>query len=140
VKVLLIHGIHSERGGATARLRPYFEREGFEVAVVDYGYALGIFSRFENGARARAIAANVGPFDILVGHSNGGTLAWMVQKRAHASGLGLILIHPALDEDVRFRNALWVDVYHGEREARLAVSLAATRDLAKHGDVREVIS
>lgn len=130
-RVHLIHGIHSEGGGATARLAPYFEREGFDVAVYDYGWASGIFSRFANGDRAKKIARGVTPRDIVLGHSNGGTLAWMVQKRVPV--FGLVLIHPALDEDKRFRGAQWVDVYHGESDHVVEASEAlGFFDLFKH--------
>lgn len=122
MRVHLIHGIHSERGGATALLRPYFEREGFDVAVYDYGWATGIFSRFRNGSRARTIARQVGPDDILVGHSNGGTLAYMVQDMVPVAGL--VLIHPALDEDLSFPRARWVDVYHGDKDHVVELSEA----------------
>jgi hypothetical protein len=114
LRVHLIHGIHSGRGGATAALRPYFERAGFECAVYDYGWATGIFSRFKNNTRARTIARQVRPDDILLGHSNGGTLAYMVEEIVPVAGM--ILIHPALDEDVSFPRAQWVDVYHCEKD------------------------
>ncbi len=122
MRVHLIHGIHSERGGATALLRPYFARAGFECAVYDYGWATGILSRFKNNARARTIARQVRPDDILVGHSNGGTLSWMVQDIVPVAGL--VLIHPALDEDIEFPRAQWVDVYHGERDHVVEMSEA----------------
>lgn len=121
-RVHLIHGIHSEHGGATAQLKPYFEREDFAVSVYDYGWATGIFSRFQNGRRARTIARQVAPEDILVGHSNGGTLAWMVQEIVPV--FGLILIHPALDETKRFPRAQWVDVYHCDKDQVVEASEA----------------
>lgn len=114
MRVHLIHGIHSEHGGATAMLKPFFEREGFDVAVYDYGWATGVFSRFQNGSRARTIARQVGPDDILVGHSNGGTLSWMIQDMVPVAGM--VLIHPALDEDASFPRARWVDVYHDRKD------------------------
>lgn len=113
-RVWLIHGIHSKNGGAPAALAPYFAAAGFEPRVIDYGWATGIFSRFPNGRRAREIAAQVGPEDLLVGHSNGGTLCWMIQERVPVAGM--ILIHPALDENKRFPRARWVDVYHCEKD------------------------
>lgn len=111
----LIHGIRSENGGAPALLKDYFDDEGFRVKVYDYGYARGILSRFQNGRRAAEIARQVKPEDIVVGHSNGGTLAWMIQDIVPVCGL--VLIHPALDEDKRFPRAQWVDVYHNEDDA-----------------------
>ena len=108
--VHLIHGIRSREGGAPALLRPYFEAHGLPVSIVDYGYARGLLSRFQNSRRAKMISKGVRPEDVIVGHSNGGTLAWMIQKLVPVAGL--VLIHPALDEDVRFRRAGWVDVYH----------------------------
>lgn len=130
-RVHIIHGIHSKGGGAPAQLRPYFEAEGFDVSVYDYGWASGLLSRFSNGQRAKKIASHVAPRDILLGHSNGGTLAWLVQKRVPV--FGLILIHPALDEDKRFRGARWVDVYHGERDHVVELSeWLGFFDLFKH--------
>jgi pimeloyl-ACP methyl ester carboxylesterase len=110
----LIHGIRSENGGAPALLKDFFDDEGFRVKVYDYGYARGYLSRFQNGRRAAEIARQVGPDDILVGHSNGGTLCWMIQDIVPVCGM--VLIHPALDEDKLFPRARWVDVYHNEED------------------------
>jgi len=121
-RVWIIHGIHSGSGGAPRNLAPYFRQAGFDPRVIDYGWATGIFSRFRNGRRAREIARQVMPDDILVGHSNGGTLCWMIQELVPV--FGLILIHPALDEDKRFPRARWVDVYHGEKDHVVELSEA----------------
>lgn len=121
-RVFLIHGIHSEHGGAPAALAPYFEAEGFEPVVIDYGWATGIFSRFHNGRRAREIARQVGPDDILLGHSNGGTLCYLIEELVPV--FGMILVHAALDEDKSFPRAQWVDVYHGEGDMVVEASEA----------------
>ncbi len=127
----LIHGIHSSEGGATAALAPYFEAAGFQPLVYDYGWRTGVFSRFYNGRVARTIARSVRPDDIVLGHSNGGTLCYLVQKLVPL--FGMILLHPALDEDLSFKNARWVDVYHGDGDLVVEASeLLGFFDLISH--------
>lgn len=106
-----IHGIHtSDPAVSVGKLAPFFEEAGFSTKVHKYGYAWAIGTRFMNNGRAKEIGKFVQPEDIIVGHSNGGCLAWMIANQQPVKGL--ILINPALDDDAVFDTRLqWVDVY-----------------------------
>lgn len=127
-RIHLIHGIHTdEKDDTVAKLAPYlWETTGIPVVYHRYGYALAITSRFLNPGRAKKIAKDVGPHDILVGHSNGCTLAWMIAteyyKKVHGMAFinptftgGAVLINPALDSDKEFPEGMaFVHVYYNE--------------------------
>ena len=89
------------------KLEKYFD--DYEVLVHNYGYALALTARFLNPNRAEKISKVVDPDDVLVGHSNGCTIASMIEKKQPVQGL--ILINAALDTDTEFKNSEWVDIY-----------------------------
>lgn len=132
MRVHLIHGIHEHGdGGNTAKLKPFFEKAGFKVVVHDYGYARALFTRIANPWRVRKIAKHVKPDDILVGHSNGCTISWMLQRKRQVRGC--VFINPALDEDVAFAGTAWVDVYFNRNDEIVALSESwGFWDLIKH--------
>lgn len=111
MKVHLIHGIHtSQPGGTVAKLKPFFEGAGYEVVVHNYGYAHALTARFINPFRAIWLATKIEDGDVVVGHSNGCTLAWMISNK-YRNNLGLVYINPALDDDAESYNSKWVNVY-----------------------------
>lgn len=96
------------------RLAPSFRSAGFCIVIPTYGFLpallLGLIPWLD--ARiAETMAAFIVPNDILVGHSNGATLAYLVSQRIKVRGT--VLINPALDTD-RVPNALFTHVYFNE--------------------------
>ncbi len=111
MRVHLIHGIHtSQPGGTIAKLEPFFKFVGFETVVHNYGYAYALTARIINPFRAIRLATKIDDGDILVGHSNGCTLAWTIANK-YRKNLGLVYINPALDDDAE-SDARWVNVYY----------------------------
>lgn len=109
--VHIIHGIHTANPFANVgRLKGYFEQKGYRVKVHRYGYLFALLARWRNPKIAKKIAKQVDTQDIVVGHSNGGTLAWMISQQKRFTGA--ILINPALDRDRVLPGAGWIHVYH----------------------------
>lgn len=100
-RVVLIHGASYRIKHRTSNMRllaPSFRSAGFCIVIPTYGFLpallLGLIPWLD--ARiAETMAAFISPHDILVGHSNGATLAYLVSKRIKVRGA--ILINPALD-------------------------------------------
>ncbi len=112
-RVVLVHGIHAREGTSNVRkLVPYFEAQGFEVLVFEYGYVGVIDARFRNPGIARRLAEVVRPDDHLVCHSNGATVAWIAMHKLGMRCLKVSLIAPALDDDKVMERATWTDVYY----------------------------
>ena len=117
----ILHGIHvTDPSGSVGKLKPYFEEVGFEQVIVhSYGYifALSILpnaARWKNPKIVEKILPQIEDGDIVVGHSNGGTVAWMLAERG-APFCGAVLINPALDADAALAPQVkWAQVYHNE--------------------------
>lgn len=106
MRVHLIHGIHSTHGGNTSKLAPYFRDAGFDVVVREYGWALALTSgltNWLNKRRAKKLSKSIQDGDAIVCHSNGAAVAWHIQAE-YKKLSALILINPALDQDVQFSN------------------------------------
>jgi hypothetical protein len=94
----LIHGFNVADGGKNTvdTLRPLLEKAGYEVSEFDYGRIGLLGVRFGNKKRARRLAGQVEPADIVVGHSNGCALIALAMQMgmtvSHA-----VFIHPALN-------------------------------------------
>lgn len=126
VKIILVHGIHTSRKPATSQLAPcireYFVERGIEVDIEihRYGYALALprfIGDWLNEKRAATLAKRV-PADgitVVVGHSNGCTIAHILQK-LHRRLAGIVLFQPALDNDVAFTGADHALVVYNERD------------------------
>lgn len=124
-RIHLLHGIHTSEGDSNvSKLIAYLsEGTGLEVRYHQYGYAYALLTRFQNPGRAEKIAKEVKTGDIVVGHSNGATIAYLMIKNCGVRPDGLVLINPALDVDIKFPKAfLWADIYHNMDDA--AVSMA----------------
>lgn len=144
--VRIVHGfnVRDNGKGTTDKLVPYFRGAGQETKEYDYGWRWLLGVRFCNPETAALIAKETQPGDIGVGHSNGG----LILKQAADLGApfkGLVLIHPALENDCAFAPQLeWIHVYHGEPDQ--AVRAAQLLDIlpwnwfAKHpwGDMGAV--
>ena len=113
-RIILIHGVKAKKSNRAKlrRLAPAFRRAGFCVITPSYGFIpafmVGIFQWIDN-----RIADNMTAFiredDILLGHSNGATLAYLIAKKRHVRGV--ILLNAALEPD-KVPNADWVHVYY----------------------------
>jgi pimeloyl-ACP methyl ester carboxylesterase len=96
--VYLIHGFNVDDGGAgtTDSIRPYLEAEGITVRELDYGHFHRGRVRLCNDSVARMIATLVKPGSTCIGHSNGGTLAYLACEYG-AQFKNVVLVNPALD-------------------------------------------
>jgi len=116
----LIHGIRSVGDCTVDEMVPYLT--GFEVAYPDYGYILGIETRFVNGLIVGTLAPYIGPDDILICHSNGCAVAYELMHKLPQIG-GAVFINAALQRAiVRPRSCPWIDVYFnaGDQATQLA--------------------
>ena len=123
--VHILHGIHTSEpsGGVVKLLKPYFEKAGFgDVVVHSYGYVFAITTRWKNPQVVEEILPKIKNGDIVVGHSNGGTLAWMLAERG-APISGAVLINPALDANKALANQVrWVHVYFNQDDTAVWLS------------------
>ncbi len=112
--VHILHGIHTSEpsGGVVKLLKPYFENAGFgDIIVHSYGYIFAVTTRRKNPEIVEEILPKIKPGDIIVGHSNGGTLAYMLAERG-APISGAVLINPALDANKALaKQVRWIHVY-----------------------------
>lgn len=105
-RIHLIHGIHTTREDVSTPelfipdlLEAGYERK--DIVVHNYGYALGIKSRWENEARAKKIAQLIDPGDKIIAHSNG-CLITLLMLRMGIAPSTIALLQPALDVDTVF--------------------------------------
>ena len=102
-RIVMIHGIQESSSAENlGKLTPFFIEAGFEVIQPLYGnmgYLTAVtMSRWINPRIADALASFIQPNDILVCHSNGATIAFLISQKIKIRGT--ILINPALDEDL----------------------------------------
>lgn len=115
-RIILIHGVKARKRNRNRlkRLAPAFQRAGFCVVTPSYGFIpallVGIFKWIDNRI-ADNMTAFVQPDDILLGHSNGATLAYLIAKKVKVRGV--ILLNAALEADL-VPNAGWVHVYYNK--------------------------
>jgi pimeloyl-ACP methyl ester carboxylesterase len=102
-EVILTHGFNVRDEGVktTDQLRPYFEQAGYYVYEADYNWTGLLGVRLCNAKLARMMAGMVAENTIFVGHSNGCAIGWMASL-CGAPFEQMILINPALDNDVKF--------------------------------------
>lgn len=122
-RITIVHGIHTDDN---ANWMDYFvlrfREAGFAARKWTYGYAYALLTRWQNPGRARKLAALLHPGEIVLGHSNGGCLAWMAAELGARIG-GAILLNPALDTDkVMAPHVPWVNLYANRHDD--AVSIA----------------
>lgn len=112
-RVILIHGIQGESPPEMylTRLAQYFQDAGFTVCIPRYGTLdlFGIsFSSWANERISQSLGSFVEPGDILLGHSNGGAISYLIAQKKRVRGV--ILINAALDSN-RVPNAEFTHVY-----------------------------
>lgn len=110
-RVRLIHGIYSHPG-SPERLIPFLTAAGFDVAYHDYGFETALETRIVNPMIVGALLPDIGPDDILIGHSNGCAIAYELMKQKPIQGA--VFINGALETTINRYNARWVDVYFNE--------------------------
>lgn len=115
-RVVLIHGarFNKEDKENLRRMATGFRATGFCVALPTYGYLpallIGLFQWLDRRI-AESMAGFILPTDILLGHSNGGTLVYLISQRVKVRGA--ILVNAALDSD-RIPAADFIHVYHNK--------------------------
>lgn len=116
VRVIMIHGVkYTEKSKANfLQLVPAFDDAGFNVITPKYGFipafVIGFFQWVDNRL-ADSMASFIKPDDIILGYSNGGTLAYIISQKVKVRGI--ILINPALDSSLA-PNADFVHVYYND--------------------------
>lgn len=122
MKVHFIHGIRvRDPKQNIGRLLPYFEARGYETQLHDYGWRW-VTARWYNDEVVAEIAPHIGAGDVVVGHSNGGCIAWLLAE-AGVKYRGAVLINPALDRKARFAPQIdWINVYYNEGDSAVALS------------------
>ena len=110
---------YNSNGKYIRKLWPYFKNAGYGYCPFIYGkvFICAILNLIANRYRTDDIASRLiamvsvlNQDVILVGHSNGGMLAWMVSN-ACENVIGVVLLNAALDEDTEFK--CWViNCYH----------------------------
>lgn len=113
-RIVLIHGarFNKEDKDNLRRLAIGFRAVGFNVALPTYGFLpallIGLFHWLDDRI-AESMSGFIRSNDILLGHSNGGTLAYLIAQRVKVRGA--ILVNPALDSS-RIPNADFIHVYY----------------------------
>lgn len=100
-RIVLLHGIEGDNPKTgISQLKTYFEKAGFTVALPKYGalpfFGLGL-SALINPRVADTLSNYICESDILVGHSNGATISYLVSLKKKVRGC--VLINPALDPE-----------------------------------------
>jgi len=123
-RVVLIHGVRFKKADRDnlRRVATAFRATGFCVALPTYGYLpaflVGLFQWLD-----RRIAESMSGFiqhgDILLGHSNGGTLVYLISKIVKIKGA--ILVNAALDVD-KIPDADFVHVYYNSGDVLTRLS------------------
>ena len=111
-RITIVHGIHTNDNEVWMDyLVARFQHHGWDARKWTYGYALALTTRWQNPGRAKTLAAMIRPGEVVLGHSNGGCLAWMAAELGAPIG-GAILLNPALDADkVMAPQVPWVNLY-----------------------------
>lgn len=124
MRVIIVHGIHTgEDATWMDQLASMFREKGLPTLVWTYGYAYALLTRWQNPGRARKLAELIHPGDIVVGHSNGGALAWMAAHDEFAPLGGAVLLNPALDRNrVMPIHVPWVNLYPNRYDVAVKVA------------------
>lgn len=111
-RAVFIHGVQWDKQDKNMhRLAIAFREAGFCIVMPKYGYipaiVLGMFSWLDNRI-ADSMSVFIQEGDILIGHSNGATLAYLISKRRKIKGA--VLVNAALETD-ELPDADFVHVY-----------------------------
>ena len=126
--IILIHGYNVKLAENTVgKLLDCF-RKDFGVYSFDYGYTNLLQIRLRNRSLAKKLARLIKEFQrqgrnvIVVGHSNGCTIAHLAHNHYGAVVSGVIAINPALKRDIHPAPGARVHVYHNEQDKVVAVA------------------
>lgn len=112
-RVVLIHGVRTRRNNQNLhRLAAAFRELGFCVTIPRYGYLpafVAAFLPFMHNYIASSMSNFIEDDDIVLGHSNGATLTYLISQKHQLRGA--ILLNPALDCE-KAPEAGFVHVYH----------------------------
>ena len=123
-RVVLIHGARFKKADRDnlRRIACGFRAAGFCVVLPTYGYLpallIGMIQWLDRRI-AESMASFIRPDDILLGHSNGGTLVYLITQRVKVRGA--ILVNPALDSS-RLPDAEFVHVYFNSGDILTRIS------------------
>lgn len=111
-RVVLIHGVRTGRKNRNMhKLAAAFRAAGFCVVIPRYGFLPALFAgvfKWLDKRIAEAMTAFIQEDDILLGHSNGATLVYLISQETPLRGA--ILVNAALENDV-IPNARFIHVY-----------------------------
>lgn len=113
-RIVIIHGVQFREKDKNnlRRLARAFVSHGYEVLLPSYGFVPAVIAGLF-GWVDRRIADSMSSFihedDILIGHSNGCTLTYLITK--HIKVRGTVLLNPALEPDL-VPNADFTHVYY----------------------------
>lgn len=113
-RVVLIHGakLRQKDRDNLRKLAVGFRSVGFCVLIPTYGYlpawVIGLFQWLDRRI-AESMSAFIREDDILLGHSNGGTLVYLISQRVKVRGA--VLLNPALEPDM-VPDASFIHCYH----------------------------
>lgn len=112
-RVVLIHGVRvSSRNRNLHKLAASFRSAGFCVVIARYGFVpaflIGLFGWLDHRF-ADMVASFVEEDDILIGHSNGATLAYLISQKIRVKGV--VMLNAALEPELA-PAADFVHVYH----------------------------
>jgi hypothetical protein len=129
VTVHVIHGIHTEGASVVEGLIPYLAE--WPVKYPDYGYILGIETRWVNPLICGSLMPYIAPEDIIIGHSNGCAIAYDLMRQG-VKVRGAIFINAALESNIiRPAGCPWIHVYSNRGDqiteaAQIAARLGIT--------------
>lgn len=113
VPVYFIHGVHTRRKvyNFNQAFSPFFRRRGFQTFEYYYGHIWALQARWKNPGIAEDMAKRIDDDAILVAHSNGAALVYMMAELGKKIR-GAILVNGALDRDKHIAGADWEHVYY----------------------------
>lgn len=115
-RIVIIHGARFRTKDKInmENLGQCFREQGFEVIIPQYGFLpafiIGLFLSLDKHI-AESMAGFIHEDDILVGHSNGATLVYLISQ--YQKIRGAVLINAALDTEL-VPNAAFVHVYYNK--------------------------
>lgn len=114
----LIHGIKTGNPQRSTISFLKYILPNFYVKILEYGYLPAIAApiiSILNYFIVKELADKIWPNQIIIGHSNGCTIAHGISKSLRV--FGLVLINPALDSDVKFDDDLkFIHIYYSKKD------------------------
>jgi pimeloyl-ACP methyl ester carboxylesterase len=119
MKAYLLHGIETQdpERSTISFLRDYLT--GLDVVILGYGYIPALFAFITNiidWIIERRLRKLIEPGSLIIGHSNGCTIGWRLSNKIATHGL--VLINPALDNDISFHPELkFIHIYWSPKDS-----------------------